>query len=455
VLQTQGNGYGEFHLATEKQINKQMKVRQSFTVFMSLLIIFCSFMASCKSRGDNNNLKKSKPVVLLRSSWQTVNIGDIAHTPGVLALCEKYLPEAEVRLWAMNVGDGVKELLEKRFHGLQIIQNSDTLALKKAFAECDFLLHGSGPSLVGAKDVDRWVKETGKPFGVYGITLADVPSDIVRILNQAQFVFFRDTVSMELAKSKGVHAPIMEFGPDGAFGCDLRNDAVALQFMTESGLEQGKFLCVIPKYRRTPYWEIPSKKTPFNEEINKRNQEMKEHDLRPYRDAIIALVRETPMKVLICPEDMTQVKLGKEMLYDPLPDDVKKKVVWRNRFWLTDEALSVYVRSAGFFGLEQHSPIMCIGNGIPALLGRFEEQTSKGFMWYNIGLKDWFFDSDKSEQMDKLTSTVLSVVKNPDLAHQKTTKAKELVEKRQAETMAILKKCLIKYPRENFHTNRK
>ena len=26
--------------------------------------------------------------ILLRSSWQTVNIGDIAHTPGVLAILE-------------------------------------------------------------------------------------------------------------------------------------------------------------------------------------------------------------------------------------------------------------------------------------------------------------------------------------------------------------------------------
>ncbi|NBS05543.1 MAG: polysaccharide pyruvyl transferase family protein, partial [Verrucomicrobia bacterium] len=29
---------------------------------------------------------KRAPRVVLRSSWQTVNIGDIAHTPGMLAL---------------------------------------------------------------------------------------------------------------------------------------------------------------------------------------------------------------------------------------------------------------------------------------------------------------------------------------------------------------------------------
>ncbi len=39
------------------------------------------------------------------------------------------------------------------------------------------------------------------------------------------------------------------------------------------------------------------------------------------------------------------MKTGRELLVDPLPDDVKAKVVWREKFWLTDEAISTYVRS--------------------------------------------------------------------------------------------------------------
>jgi hypothetical protein len=42
---------------------------------------------------------KRAPRIVLRSSWQTVNIGDIGHTPGVLALIEKHIPEADVTLW--------------------------------------------------------------------------------------------------------------------------------------------------------------------------------------------------------------------------------------------------------------------------------------------------------------------------------------------------------------------
>ena len=44
------------------------------------------------------------PRVLLRSSWQTVNIGDIAHTPGMLRLLGEHLPDAEVTLWPGNIG---------------------------------------------------------------------------------------------------------------------------------------------------------------------------------------------------------------------------------------------------------------------------------------------------------------------------------------------------------------
>ena len=53
------------------------------------------------------------PRILLRSSWQTVNIGDIGHTPGVIRLLGEHLPEAEVTLWPSNVGNGVEEMLRR------------------------------------------------------------------------------------------------------------------------------------------------------------------------------------------------------------------------------------------------------------------------------------------------------------------------------------------------------
>ncbi|WP_461077125.1 polysaccharide pyruvyl transferase family protein [Spirosoma flavus] len=394
----------------------------------------------------------TKKSIILRSSWQTVNIGDIGHTPGVLALLEKYMPDVEVRLWPSSLSNGVEDLMRKRFPNVPIIQKPDEIA--QALKECVFLLHGSGPSLVAAKDVDRWRTETGKPYGVYGITFPGVyspdpkamvtakPLD-VELLTKARFALFRDSISLDFARKNGVTCPIMEFCPDGAFGVDLRNEQAATTFLKEHSLEEGKFMCVIPRQRFTPYWEIPAKNTPFDATRDARNQAMKEHDNAPLRDAIIAVVRQTNLKILICPEDETQVKLGKEILFDKLPEDVKPKVVWRDRYWLTDEAISTYIRSAGLFGLEMHSPIMCIGNGIPAIVGRFAEQTSKGVMWKDIGLGDWLFDIDNEQDVARYVPAVLMIAKDPKAAKVKAAKARKFVEQRQRETMSYVKKNVV------------
>ena len=235
----------------------------------------------------------------------------------------------------------------------------------------------------------------------------------------------------------------MEFGPDGAFACDLRNDKAAAEFLHANELEEGKFLCCIPRLRHTPYWLIRA--TPItraDEQKHARNEAMKEHDHAPLRAAIVAVVRETPLKVLICPEDQSQMAVGREMLLDKLPAEVRRRVVWRDKYWLTDEALSTYVRSAGLFGTEMHSPIMCIGNGIPAIVCRWAEQTSKGFMWRDIGLNDWLFDFDDEQSMAGLTLEVLAMAQNPSAAKAKVKKAQAFVGRRQEETMAVMREHL-------------
>ena len=404
---------------------------------------------SAASFGDTPG--RRPPRILLRSSWQVVNIGDIAHTPGVLALIEKHIPEAEVVLWASSdLSDEVAEMEHRRFPKLKIVKGrigSDGKAshaeLGEAVEWADFLLHGSGPSLVAARDVEAWVNHTGKPFGVYGITYGSFwDADRNELLSRAKFVYYRDSVSLEHARQQGVTCPIMEFGPDGAFACDLRDDDRAAAFLKANRLEEGKFLCCLSRLRYTPYWTIPAKKRATDPERHAYNEEMKEHDHRALRDAIIAVVRETTLKVLLCPEDMTQMAVGREMLYDRLPDDAKKRVVWRENFWLTDEALSTYVRSAGLFGSEMHSPIMAVGNGIPAIVCRFREQTSKGFMWRDIGLGDWLFDLDQPEDHQKIVPAVLEMATNPDAARKRVATARAFVEQRQRETMTELKSHL-------------
>lgn len=388
--------------------------------------------------------------VLLRSSWQTVNIGDIAHTPGVLHLLEQHLPDAEITLWPSNLDNGVDEMLMKRFPKLRLAKGGE--ALKTAFEECDFLLHGSGPSLVAQKDVIRWSEATGKPYGVYGITISKKESTAtketsdeafektIEVLSGARFVFFRDSRSLALAKEGGCTSPVMEFGPDGAFACDLKDDEKAIAFLEANGLEEGKFLCCIPRLRYTPYWLI--KNLPKDDIKQARNDEMKAHDHTPHIEAIKRVIAETDLKILLCPEDRTQMQVGKDVIYDLLPDEIKDRVVWRPDYWLTGEALSVYVRCAGLFGNEMHSPIMCIGQGIPSIVCRWSEQTTKGYMWEDIGLGDWLFDFDKEGDTDRLPDAVLAMAKDPAAAKAKAATGRLAVEKRQRETMAVLEREL-------------
>jgi polysaccharide pyruvyl transferase WcaK-like protein len=377
-----------------------------------------------------------KKGILLRSSWQTVNIGDIAHTPGMLRLLEQHLPEYPVTLWPSRVDNGVEEMLMKRFPNLKIAK--DKAALKTAFEECAFLLHGSGPGLVAEKSLVQWHKETGKPYGIGGITFAGGQASL-DVLSGAKFAFFRDSVSMQYAQTKGCKSPLIALGPDATFAVDLLNDDAAVKFLKANQLEEGQFVCCIPKLRHTPYWKIKPG-VPFDEKKHARNEEMRDHDHAPLRAAITAVARETPMKVLLCPEDSSQMAVGKENLYDPLPEDVKKKVVWRETYWLTDEAQSTYNRSAGLFGNEQHSPIMCIGHGIPAIVCRYKEQTSKGFMWQDIGLGEWLFDHDLDEAHKGLVPAVLSIVNDQPAAKAKALKAKAIADARMKGMMDALRK---------------
>jgi polysaccharide pyruvyl transferase WcaK-like protein len=380
------------------------------------------------------------PRILLRNAWQSINIGDIAHPLGVLALLEQYVPDAEVKLWPSNVENGAAELLVRRFPKLVILKGKDEI--DAAIGWADFFLHGSSSGFGAEKDVARWRKETGKPYGVFGISFLDPKPSAIELLSGAKFCFFRETVSYQLAKKVGVACPVMGFGPDAAFGVvDLRNDAAATAFLAANKLEDGKFLCCIPRYRWTPFWTV-KKGVAFNEVKHKRNEEMKDHDHAQLRAAIVAVTRQTDLKVLVTCEDMTQIALGKEMVVDPLPADVKAKVVWRDKYWLTDEALSTYVRSAGLFGNEMHSPIMCVSSGVPAVVCRFAEQTVKGYMWRDIGLDEWLFDLDDEAQVAKIVPTVMAIATDPTTAKAKAAKAREMVRRQQWVTMEVFKKSL-------------
>ena len=428
-----------------KRLNTRRKfIRQTALTATGVLLLGELFASSLPVDAYRFSSGKLPRHILLRSGWQVENIGDIAHTPAMLALLEKYIPDAVVSFWPWYdyMPDNELQMLKKRFPAMKMVQGkfdengkASTKELENAIATADFFLHNSGPATIAWADAAAFNKMTGKPFGVYGVSYGLYGTPETNILSEAAFVYFRDSLSLQKAKEAGVHAPVMGFSPDVAFAIDVTDEEKAGIFLRANGLKDGKFLCCIPKQRNTPVWLHPHKNRPFDAVKNARNEAMKEHDHLPLREAITAVVRNTGHKILICHEDETGMPIGKEWLLDKLPEDVKPRVVWLNRPWLTDEAVSIYKRSAGLFGNEMHSPIMCIAQGTPAIVARWAEQSTKGFMWKDIGLSEWLFDFDNDDDVKRFAPSVLAMAKNTKAAKSKARKAKAFALSLLKETM--------------------
>ena len=93
------------------------------------------------NRGDGATAKLER----VRRTVEFVNVGDIAHTPGVLAVLEKNLPGADLTLWPASALDrDVEPMLPRRFPGLRIVKGSaDGGEVRDAFRAARILIHGS------------------------------------------------------------------------------------------------------------------------------------------------------------------------------------------------------------------------------------------------------------------------------------------------------------------------
>lgn len=395
--------------------------------------------------------QRKTPVILLRSGWQVENIGDIAHTPGFLAAAEKYYPEAEVIFWPFYglLPEAEVEMLTKRFPKLTIVQGTvndngtcSNQELTDAFQRADIMIHNSGPSMLSWREALAFKAQTGKPYGVYGVTYGLYGTPELEALNQAEFVYFRDTVSLNNAIAAGVHCKKMEWTPDAAFGTDVEDSEKAEATLKEKGLEPGHFICFNPNQRRTPFWEHAYKQRAFDPEVQHLNDSLRDHDHNPMLEAITQVVRTTDLKVFIVHEDQTEFQIGKEWIYDKLPADVQERCVWLDHYWTLDEAIGVYKRSIGLVSHEMHCPIMCIANGIPAIVVRWKEQSTKGYMWQTIGLSKWLFDFDKEEEVANYVSTVVDFAQHPMESKAEAEKAYKFVNDRMKETIGVIRNTI-------------
>lgn len=418
------------------------------------------------------------PRILLRSSWQSVNIGDIGHTPGALSLIEKYFPEAEVTLWPGSLGHGSRELLTKGYPRLKIAEGGlgadnkpSTPALIKAWEETDLYLSGSGSGFPASNHAVAFQKATGKPVGVFGVsndpisgmgaqrdaeggTLVSLReralklppthlnADLRYITDRAAFFFCRDTITRDYLKAQGVKTPILEFGPDAQLGMHLRDDAKGHAWLAANRLEEGKFISVIPRLRYTPYYKIRNTAPVADDKIKDAiNDRTTEQDHVKLRDMIVAYVRNTGNKVMVCAEMTYQVEMGKAVLVDPLPAEVKKNVVWRDTYWLPDEAASIYQKAQALVSVECHSPLIAYHNGTPAFYVRQPTDTCKGQMYRDIGADDWFFEIDETNG-SQLWSRLEAIHRDPAKARAKVKSIMATVGTRQKRMCDVVRETI-------------
>ena len=413
--------------------------------------------------------------ILLRSSWQSVNIGDIGHTPGALTLLEKYFPEAEITLWPGELGHGARELLVKGYPRLRIVEGSvdktgkpATAALAKAWEDADLYLSGSGSGFPASNHALAFQKATGKPLGVLGVstdpisgigegrepeggTLArlrekamrlpatHLAADLRFVMDRSAFFFCRDTISRDYLKKQGVKTPLLEFGPDAQLGMHLRDDARAGAYLNAQGLVRGKFICVIPRLRYTPYYRIRKTARVAADDIRDAiNNRTTEQDHAKLREMMVAYVRKTGNKVLACAEMTYQVEMAKEVLVDPLPADVKKNVVWRDTYWLPDEAASVYAQAQAVVSVECHSPLIALRNGTPAFYVRQPTDTCKGQMYRDFGAGEWFFEVEETSG-EQLWSRLEAIHRDPKRAAAQVGRIMQTVEAAQQRMIAAVR----------------
>lgn len=393
--------------------------------------------------------------ILLQSAWDTVNIGDIGHTPGTLRVIEEHLPEVKVVLWAMKLDERVTAMLKKRFPKVEILQGSLTgkserdEALRQAISNCDLYIRNSGMG----QDVSfmQFCQKVGRPYGLFGqsyfasMVEGKGAEERTVLLNNASFIYTRETKTLSILKSHGIKTPVLEFGPDGCFGIDVRDDERGSATMKKLGLEEKKFITV---QIRTNTPKYPGVDDPRPEKLNPLHptpQQIADDERRAakYRELVTMWVKKTGHKVLIAPETIKEMGHNKRLIHDLLPPEIQKHVVNLEYFWNADEAASIFARAHTIVCHEPHSPIIALANGTPIIHTYSEFHSPKCWMFKDIGLGDWLLEMDETP-VEKMAETLFAIDADYPAAQAKVKKAMAYVHECFGKSMQHVKGVLAK-----------
>lgn len=369
-------------------------------------------------------MKSTRRTVLLRSSWATVNIGDVAHSPGVVRAFQRFAPEVEVILWPVRLEERERSMLRHAFPDLRVVDGTldgdgpSTPELAAAIDGADVLMHGSGADAFQSTEIDWWREHVGRPYGYFGVTvdplcpptMATLPElarmvdllppsyledDVKDRFDSADFVYCRETLTLATLRGQKIAGPDLAFGPDGTFAFDHTDAVAAARLLEGFGLQPGRFACFVPRLRFAPYAKIYGTE-PTREQMRRDavNRATVTHDLAVLAAAIETWVRVTGLPAVVVPEMSYAVELAHEQLPSLISPQTLKQVRLLDRYWPLEEATGVYAASSLVVSMECHSPILAARHAIPTVYLRQPTETTKSQMFADLGAPDLVIELD-------------------------------------------------------------
>ena len=419
---------------------------QSAITTIAISVVLTLAISAC-SHSENKALDTSRagtPKIMLCYSWSHSNIGDIAITPSMLNLIQQYIPAAEVTVVANSRVKATEAYLTKRFPKCRVVESPFNLSIEQnskefqeAFEQADIVLYNSGTTLSYGRWEKNWnrtmplamplfmAREAGKPYGIYCQSFEKFawPSDELfrPLLSDAAFVFARDGNSLDYLKSLNIAPPVLEWGPDATFAFSQHDEDAADAFMKEHGLKPRKFITITIRTGIQGFLD----------------EEREEAHAAKIRHLIETWVDKTGHDVLICPEVEWEIEPSRKLILEQLPQKIRSHVKFKNKFWLPDEAFSVYAKAEVIVSMEQHSIILALAAGTPVILPRFWENGRKAWMLRDLGIEEWLFDIDEDPE-DQITAALLEIHNDYDAALSKVKSAMDIVHNGQEKTMAVV-----------------
>lgn len=393
--------------------------------------------------------------VLLRSSWATVNIGDVAHTPGALRVLEGLPETVDVTLWPARLQERERRLITDSFPRVRIVDGEldrdgrpTTAALGDAWEAADVLVHGSAAGLFTTRELRSWAR-LGKPYGYFGVTSdpfgPHTPSTLAQakvqvaalspdyldpmtreVVEGAEFVHCRDSLTLDYLRGQGVTTPGLAFGPDATFACDVRDDDGADRLLASLGLTGSRFLVVVPRARYAPYHEIYGH---HPEQIDLRkaaiNAAHTPDEMALLGSAITHWVRTTGHRVVVGPEMNYAVELAHQYFPRTLAPDVRDRVHVIDEFWHLPVATAVFAQAEGVLSMECHSPILASTSGTPFMYLRQPTETFKGQMYHDLGAGAAVVEVASPDAGAALSSLLEEIADRPESARERSRAANE------------------------------